>query len=49
MAVSFQKLYQYYKDEEIDKLTLDELKIKASHFDLNPKLNYRLLSAIKNR
>ena len=47
VAVSYKRLYHYFKDEEINASSLDELKIKASHFDLNPSLNYKLLSALK--
>ena len=48
VAVSFKKLYQKYEEEEINKLSFNDLKIKASHFDLNPSLNFKLLSLLKN-
>ena len=48
VAVSFKKLYQFYKEEEINTLLLEDLKKKASLFDLNPLLNYKLLLALKN-
>ena len=47
VAVSYKKLYQYFQDEEIDTSYLEGLKKKVSHFDLNPSLNFKLLSTLK--
>ena len=49
VAISYKRLYQSFEGLNIDKLSLKDLELKASHFDLNPKLNYELLSKLKDK
>ena len=49
VAISYKRLYQSFEEINIDKLSLKALELTASHFDLNPKLNYVLLSKLKDK
>ena len=41
------KLDKAYKESDIQNMSIDELKKLASKFDLNPKINFRLLYLLK--
>ena len=47
VAVPFYKLKKIFTNENINKFSLEELKLNASIFDLNPLINYKLLSILK--
>lgn len=47
VAVPFYKLKRIFTNENINKFSLEELKVNASIFDLNPLINYKLLSILK--
>ena len=49
IAVSYKKLNKIIDDKIIEKSSLEELKIISSNFDLNPKVNFKLLSILKNQ
>ncbi len=46
IAISFKSLYRTFSLEQINSFSIDELKINASNFDLNPLLNFKLLSKL---
>ena len=46
VAISFKSLYRTFSLEQINNFSFDELKINASNFDLNPLLNFKLLSQL---
>ena len=46
IAISFKSLYRTFSLEQINNFSLEELKINASNFDLNPLLNFKLLSQL---
>ena len=48
IAVSYKKLNIIIDDEVIKNSSLEDLKIISSNFDLNPKVNFKLLSILKN-
>ena len=52
VAISYKKLkdnhFKRIEDLDINNLTLENLKIIASNFDLDPLINFRLLSLLKN-
>ena len=47
VAVSYKKLNKIIDNDIIKKSSLNELKIIASNFDINPKVNFKLLSSLK--
>ena len=51
VAISYKKLKQYHenkiKGKNIYNLSLEQLKVIASNFDLDPLINFRLLSLLK--
>jgi hypothetical protein len=49
VAVSYKNLNKSFKQEDIDKLTLKDLKILASNFDINPLVNFKLLSLLREK
>ena len=49
IAVSFKKLNRIFSLEDINNFSLEQLKINCSNFDLNSKLNFKLLSKLKEK
>ena len=47
VAVPYKKLIKIIDDDIIKKTSLKDLKIFASNFDINPKINFKLLSILK--
>ena len=47
VAVPYKKLIKIIDDDIIKKTSLKDLKIFASNFDINPKVNFKLLSILK--
>ena len=48
IAIPLKKLKLEISDEEIQLLNLQQLKVLANKFDLNPLINFRLLYLLKN-
>ena len=49
IAIAFNKMNQIFNEEEIKNKSLLELKSIASKFDINPLINYKLLSFLKTQ
>jgi len=47
VAVPYKNLIKIIDDDTIDNSSLNDLKIFASNFDINPKVNFKLLSILK--
>ena len=47
IALPFKKLNKIYDENFINQLSIDKLKIIASQFDVNPKINFRILSYLQ--
>ena len=47
VAVSYKKLIKIIDNDTIKNCPLKDLKIIASNFDINPEVNFKLLSILK--